>query len=411
MSITLILAPEWDQDILHFLQREVVEKGHPFVMISVEPGAKCLSLSSSLGSLSGFQVTYHWQLLDNPVTETLCYIIAADGLTKILKLLQHDLPVAMTIREGQIYLQSSDYADLLGDFNLADDSVEYWLEWVSDKAERNFAQIPVKDPRVYMVSASELGRDLKTVAKYIKLTPKGQQQSSSKKSQILQLAFSDETALIQGQANGNTVTITLPTHQLFRETVHTMVPVVPLVIDTAVKLAGLLVLFAGEVRVELTANQLLIKRESWELSVQVVSACWDCEKIAKTFGQLPESIWCELPATTLSSVLPKLAVTKTPEKEKLNVETHVASSPHYSDEFRLRVNQDHVGAVVPVKVAHPFPPSIDINFNYACFEHILNALPFSSYWAYLHQVRGLVFCNRSRTIYFSMACYDGKRSR
>lgn len=81
-----------DQDILHFLQREVVEKGHPFVMMNVEPGAQCLSLTSSLGSLSGFQVTYHWQLLDNPVTGTLCYIIAADGLTKILKLLQHDLP-------------------------------------------------------------------------------------------------------------------------------------------------------------------------------------------------------------------------------------------------------------------------------------------------------------------------------
>lgn len=411
MSMTLILSAEWDEDILYFLQREVVETDHPYVMLRVEPDAECLTLTSSLGSLSGFQLTYHWPIEKNPITEAWCYKIAVNGLVNFLKLsLPNRHLVAMTICEGRIYLQLSEPADMFGYYNLATDGAKHWLEWVSDEEDRNFEQLPQKEPWEYKMSASDFGRGLKTAAKYIKLTPKSQQLSSStNKSQILQITFRDDTALVQGQANGNTVAITMKSEFVNPETDDSVVSVAPLDINIAAKMAQVLVSCAGNIKIKLTENHLRIERKDWELSVKLTESHWNWESITKTFEQLPESIWIEIPSEALVRVLPKLAVADNLQKERLCVETYEAFNPNYTDEFRLKVNQDHVGAMIPVKTAHPFPSNIDVSFNYACFKHILDTLPPLSDWAF--SIRGgFVFCDRSRQIYFSMACiHEGRR--
>ncbi|MCQ1060797.1 hypothetical protein LRP52_40865 [Photobacterium sp. ZSDE20] len=407
MSMTLILERGWNKDILHFLQQDVVHTNHPFVMLRVEPEAKFLTLTSTLGSRSNFQVTYRWRIKKNFLTKAWCYKIAAKGLINSVKLLDPKHPIAMKVSEGQIYLQSSGEPDLLGDVNLADNGAKHWLEWVSDEEDRNFEQIPVRDPLIYEMSASKLGQKLITVAQYLKLTPKEHHYGSEpKQAPNLQFTFSHPNAMLHGEASGNMVAITLPVNRPRNESVCTKRAAVSLGSDIAFKVAKPLLACTGDVRIVIMDNQLRIEEKDWSISMGLAEARWNGRDIDKNIKQLPEPNWYELPADKLINVLPTLAVANNPEKEKLTVETCEATNPH---EFILSMNQDHVGAMVSVKVAHPFSPDIDISFNYACFEHILKTLSLSSYWAFSIKRRGLVFCNRERSIYFLMSCTGRRR--
>lgn len=399
MTITLTLAPKWDADLLQFLHQAVTDRDHPFVTLTVEPGGTALSLTSSLAAVSGLQLRYCWPLLDNPATDVRHYKVKALGLAKILKLLRHDQPVAMTIRQGMIYLQSSEFADLLGDFSPAHDSVEYWLEVVAKELSREFDMLGAGNGPMANLAAADLGRHLNVAVKYMKLSPL----NTSSRPRI-QLYFTAGQVSVQAQAAGDVVALSQP----WRASRSLPAPFVPATLamtcELAAKVASLLILCAGEVAVTFSANTLLMERPGWSLSVRLAQAQWNSDHLEQRLRAVFATMRCELPVAALVTALPKVAIADHIEKERLHMMTHDQTHPNGSDEFMVRMNQDHVGAALTVKAAHPFTPALDVCCNFACLQHVLTTLPLPSQWAFLSPHRTLLFCDESETVRFAMAC-------
>ncbi|MCW8328246.1 hypothetical protein MD588_05435 [Photobacterium sp. SDRW27] len=377
----------------------MTEPTHPFVMLTVEPGSMKLSVTSSMGAETGLQLCYYWPLLDNPATQVMRYKIKALGLTKILKQLQHERPVAMTISGGKIYLQSTEFADLLGDYSAGKDGAKYWLEVVADEYSRNFEMLCINKALSVKLVAADLGRHLKIVEKYIDLSPQNYKQDLT-----LQLYFTPGQVSIQGQVLADFVAITQPWCSVRSQPEPFISSTIALACKLAVKVVSLLTRCAGEVAVTLLGNGLLIERPGWALWIKLATVTRDGQTLEKQLEAGFVDTGCELQTSILLNRLPRIAIADHVEKEELHLMTHNKTHPNLHDEFMLKMNQDHVGAALTIQTIHPLAPELDICCNLGSLQLVLNTLPMKSRWIFLSPQQALLFCDEAKTIRFVMAC-------
>ncbi|MGF1790022.1 hypothetical protein L4D21_05360 [Photobacterium profundum] len=403
MTITLTLASDWDKNVLNFLHKVVIDSEHPFVMLTVQPGDKVLSLISSIGTKSNIQLHYVWRLLGPPMLQVLHYKVKASGLSNILKKLQYGLPVQMTIEDGKIYiksLQPKKQPDLF-DHYLADDSgYKYWLEILSDEYSREFEMYQVDKTLSVRLAAAVFGEHLERVGKYIKHSPLNIGDVPN-----LHLNFTQEQVSIQGQVSGDAVSIIQPCRIdacLLSERFFS--PTIALSYEQAMKLEPLLQLCPGNITVSLLENAILIERPDWALLLNLARPTIDGQAFEKRIDAIFSEAGCALQAPILLNTLEDIAIADRVEKELVHVVAFSHSHPNFHDEFRLGMNQDGAGALFPIKMAHPLTADLKICCNLVNFKLVLESLPSQSRWIFLPAQQALLFYDDIKAMRFVMAC-------